>query len=564
MKAMILAAGFGTRLAPYTDHTPKPLFTLGGRPLLDMIIRQLETTDCEAVMINTHHHHKRIQAFLDSRTYSIPVLTRYEDTILGTGGGIRNIADFWSSGTLLVINADIVCRLDLNAVAATHHSHQQPVTMVMHDYPRFNSVWVDPQGDIVSFDQAPDKIDGCQKMAFTGIHIIERIVLDCLPQEGFASIIDAYRNLLAAGHRIKTHRLDDVYWCDIGTPSSYQNAVFDHLAPQAFEKAYGRTFHAQAIQRQPLIGDGSDRRWFRLQAEDKTLIMVDHGIRPDLSRQEVDAFVAIGTHLQSMGVPVPPIFGYDCFAGLVFMEDLGNQHLQQRVEYENPATRYFYYGQVIDEWIKMAVRGAQEFDPAWTFQSTHYDRDLILEKECRYFTEAFLHGYLNRRENFKFLQAEFEQLADGIEKTAIMGLIHRDFQSRNIMLKNEAIRIIDFQGARLGPIQYDLASLLIDPYVALSKEEQHRLLDETVLKLEQQCDLDAERFIAGFRLCAVTRNLQILGAFAFLSKSKGKEKFKAYIPRAVINLHRNLAAQPLKLPRLVDIIAEIQNDQNIH
>lgn len=562
MKAMILAAGFGTRLAPHTDHTPKALFTIGDRPLLDILIHQVQTAGCESVIINTHHLSGRIRTFIDHRRYAIPVNLRHEESILGTGGGIRNIADLWEKDSLLVINSDIITDIDLAAAIHHHRSHGHPVTLVMHDHPRFNSVWVDSGNEVVSFDHAPGVEGRCSKMAFTGIHLIERRVLDYLPPHGFANIIDAYRRMLNAGHRIKSHGVQNHYWRDIGTPFSYQEAVFDHLAPIAFEKAHGLTLNSREIGRRRLAGDGSDRTWTRLTAQGKSVILVDHGIRRGLSRQEVDAFVALGHHLRARGIAVPLLYAHDCFSGLVYLEDLGDEHLQQRVVNLDPARRKLFYGQVIDAWIKMATRGAQGFDPAWTFQSTHYDRDLILEKECRYFTEAFLQGYLNQSVPFEQLQSDFEKLVQGIEQTAITGLIHRDFQSRNIMLKDDTVRLIDFQGARLGPVQYDLASLLIDPYVALSSAEQEALLAEAARKFESRHGHDAERFIAGFRYCSVSRNLQILGAFAFLSKIKEKKSFATYIPRAVVTLEENLARLPMPLPRLAAALETIKQALN--
>ena len=116
MKAMILAAGYGTRLQPYSDHTPKPLFSIAGRPLLDVIIDQLQKAGCKAVIINTHHLHQKIEAFLATRKYSLEVYTRYEPQILGTGGAIKNVTDFWDDQPFMVINADIVADIDLAEV----------------------------------------------------------------------------------------------------------------------------------------------------------------------------------------------------------------------------------------------------------------------------------------------------------------------------------------------------------------------------------------------------------------------------------------------------------------
>ena len=113
MKAMILAAGYGTRLQPYTGHTPKSLFSIAGRPLLDLIISQLHEAGCKAVIVNTHHSHHKIETFLAAQNYNLEVDTRFEPQILGTGGAIKNVPDFWDTRPFLVINADIVTDIDI-------------------------------------------------------------------------------------------------------------------------------------------------------------------------------------------------------------------------------------------------------------------------------------------------------------------------------------------------------------------------------------------------------------------------------------------------------------------
>jgi NDP-sugar pyrophosphorylase family protein len=123
MKALILAAGLGTRLLPYTQHTPKPLFPLGDRPLLDIIIRRLEAAGCESVIINTHHLHNMITDYINSRKYSIPVNTRHEPVILGTAGAIKNAGDFWDDKPFIVINSDILTDIDLKEVYSFHAGH---------------------------------------------------------------------------------------------------------------------------------------------------------------------------------------------------------------------------------------------------------------------------------------------------------------------------------------------------------------------------------------------------------------------------------------------------------
>ena len=106
MKALILAAGFGTRLLPYTETTPKPLFTIDGQPVLDITICRLIEAGCQKIVINTHHLNDKITAFVKNRRYPIPITVRYEPEILGTGGGIKNMADIWSDQPFMVINSD--------------------------------------------------------------------------------------------------------------------------------------------------------------------------------------------------------------------------------------------------------------------------------------------------------------------------------------------------------------------------------------------------------------------------------------------------------------------------
>jgi aminoglycoside/choline kinase family phosphotransferase len=119
--------------------------------------------------------------------------------------------------------------------------------------------------------------------------------------------------------------------------------------------------------------------------------------------------------------------------------------------------------------------------------------------------------------------------------------MHRDLQSRNIMVKDDRFFFIDFQGGRLGPVQYDLASLLIDPYAGLAAAEQEHLLDYAIRQMARRQTIDPQAFRRRFAFCALSRNLQILGAFGFLSTVKGKKQFARYIPAALRSLASRLA-----------------------
>lgn len=549
MKALILAAGYGTRLRPYTETLPKPLFPINGETVLNRIITRLISAGCTGIIINTHHLHDQMASFINDQSYPIPVLVRYEPAILGTGGAIRNVADFLDNSPFFVINSDIVTDLDLKRVYTYHCRHNYPVTLVMHNYTDFNSVAVDASHFIRSF--SPGRIeDGPKLLAFTGIQVLDKRTLAFIPENQGVSSIQIYQSMLDQGAPVKAYVPDEFYWQDIGTPERYRSAVFDRMAPQAFLNAFDNRPNPEEIRRKELNGDGSERKWYRITASDYSLILADHGIQTQ-SLAEIDAFVAIGRHLFKKGLPVPQIFLHDRFAGLVFLEDLGDTRLYDWMASERTEDEIIkIYQAVIKQLIRMTVSGEAGFDPKVAYQGSVYDKDLILEKECRYFVDAFLNGYLNLNQTHHDLSDEFSRLADLALNNGVFGFMHRDMQSRNVMVKDGGIYFIDFQGGRIGPVQYDLAALLSDPYAALPEAIQERLLDFAINELTNYREIDRKLFLTGYAACRLCRILQTLGAFGFLTRVKQKPFFSRFIPVALKNLKHDLAGMPEQFPAL--------------
>ncbi len=542
MKALVLAAGLGTRLRPFTEHTPKPLFTLDSRPLLGRMIDQLIAAGARTIVVNTHHLAEQIEAYLATEPFAARIIVRHEPDILGTGGAIRNTADIWGTTPFMVVNSDVATDIDLAAVYRFHAGHGQPVTLVLRDDAAFNSVDVNAQGQVVGFSTVDEDVpDGLRRLTFTGIQVLDPQVIDFIPAAGFAHSIDAFKAMLAAGYKIKAFIAAGSHWSDIGTPRRYRQTAREIMAAAVFrELAPGKT--DAPIDWQPLAGDGSDRRWHRLRRGSHSVVMVDHGLRDGGTPGEADAFIHIGRHLHRRGLPVPRILRADPFAGLVFVEDRGDCHLQTHVSAAtSPAAVAARYRNIIDLLIEMSVSGGSGFEPAWTWQTAAYDREVIVEKECRYFIDAFARDYCGRKIPFARIEAESHRLADGILVERAEGFMHRDFQSRNILIAANRPWIIDYQGGRRGPAEYDLASLLIDPYVALPENLQEALLEDFIERYRKRTGKSREAIIVRYRLCAVARNLQILGAFGFLVKAKHKARFAAYIPIALESLKRNLA-----------------------
>ena len=559
MIALVLAAGFGSRLRPYSDHTPKPLFTLNRQPLLDIMIRRLIAAGAHTVIVNTHHRHQRIEDFLHRQSYAATIVTRHESTILGTGGAIRNTADIWQAEPLLVVNSDIVTDVDFRAFYHFHRAHGQPASLTLCDHPAFNSVFVDSADTVVAFGESPARTmpHETRRLTFTGVQVLNDAILAYLPPEGFASSIDAFQAMIADGHRLPAYIPEPLQWSDLGTPERYQAMARSIMAQEALRQA-GETEHPAAIEWQPLPGDGSDRQWYRLRSGKTRMIVVDHGIKPSEGNCEAEAFVAIGQHLHRKGLPVPQIYLEDPFAGLVFMEDLGSENYQARVRKTTRSSAIEQdYRRVIDTLLAMAFDGGEDFDPHWTYQTRRYDRAVVLQNECRYFVRAFLNDYLGMETDGEALASEFNRLADAIMTARPVGFMHRDFQSRNIMVMKDRFYLIDFQGGRIGPPHYDLASLLIDPYVDLPFAMRETLLVYFSEQLAQRSPgIPAAEIQKTYRYCALARNLQILGAYGFLTRRKGKPHFSHYIPAAVRSLQQTLSHFERRAFPILSILAK--------
>lgn len=546
MKALILAAGLGTRLLPYTRQIPKPLFTLNNIPMLDRCIRCLEEIGSSHILINTHHLHGQIREYIDARYGETTLTLIHEPEILETGGAIANAERYLSEAPFFVINADIIFSLDLNAVYQDHLKTGALATLVVHDCKPFNKLRVGSDGLVKGFDAGTDGY------AFTGVQVLSPEIFNYFPDKKYFSSIEVYDGLSAL-NQVRARIETDLFWSDIGTPSDYSLASTRVQTAEAFGLSLNRI---PEIKVSPLCGDGSDRKWYRALHGSRSVIVGDHGIcKPGSDRhKELLAFIKIGNHLKQTGLNVPVIYGYDLLSGIVTLEDLGDVHLQSVVNQTQDETLTLaLYKNVIDHLIDFSENAKTGFNPDWACQTPAYSKDVIIEKECRYFIQAFVECYLNRPVDANALTDEFEWLADRVLESGRPGLMHRDCQSRNIMIKDNQPYFIDFQSARLGPVQYDLASLLIDPYVNLNSGIQRQLLEYAMERLASDKE-NEKNFLKGYRYCCITRNLQILGAFGFLTVQKNKTGFERYIPVALKRLKQNLKTAPDGLHKLSDLV----------
>ena len=249
MKAAVLAAGLGTRLKPLTDICPKPLWPVLNRPLLGLVLAQLEAAGCFQVAVNTHHLADQVHDFLRAEPWSFLLSVSHEPEILGTGGGLRQLGEVLREGPFLAINADILTDLDL---AEVYRAHQPGAvsTLVLHDCPAYNHVWV-ADGRVVSIGAPPPGGAGTP-MAYTGVQVVDRGMLRYIPAQGPADLVQAWREAMAAGERLACLTVSGHFWQDLGTPENYL-AAHQRLLAGASPKL-GRYFPGLT---DPLIGPGA-------------------------------------------------------------------------------------------------------------------------------------------------------------------------------------------------------------------------------------------------------------------------------------------------------------------
>ncbi|MCD6293364.1 MAG: phosphotransferase [Deltaproteobacteria bacterium] len=286
----------------------------------------------------------------------------------------------------------------------------------------------------------------------------------------------------------------------------------------------------------PLPGDGSHRVFRRVGApvSKQSFIAMSNPPKTAARERENNAYVMIARHLQQKGIPLPVIHRYNLAEGWFVMEDLGSVNLQDVVlSGKDPVP---VYQRVLEHLFNLQLRGGEGFDPAWCAQTERYDRTVMRKYEAHYFRDAFLKGFLGHEKPWPGLETAFDHLAEMASRANGRFFMHRDFQSRNIMVEGERIGIIDWQGGRLGPLAYDLASLLIDPYVPLSDLQKQQIFNAYVARVKDHNPAWVGPFERDYPYLAIQRNLQILGAFSFLSKVMKKTYFEAYIPHALKTL----------------------------
>jgi aminoglycoside/choline kinase family phosphotransferase len=325
----------------------------------------------------------------------------------------------------------------------------------------------------------------------------------------------------------------------------------------AFVKAFlkGRGIPSKGFNSHSLTGDGSKRLFIRIEPLNNhpSFVVMENPPDNEQQRKENFAYLMIGKHLFKKGLPVPRIYRSDLANGWFILEDMGDKSLQDYSSHHKD--RAALYERIVENLFRMQIEGAEDFDTEWCCQTKTYNNFVMRRQEADYFRDSFLSNYLGIKGKWPELEDPFDYLCSMASRADNHHFMHRDFQSRNIMINNHKIGVLDWQGARLGPLPYDLASLLIDPYVDMSAAEKKHLHRHYLSLLKGTRPEWLNPFEQYFPYLAVQRNLQILGAFSFLSRVRGKTYFENYISPALNSLYHLLddVSDP-RLSSLTDII----------
>jgi NDP-sugar pyrophosphorylase family protein len=231
LKAMILAAGLGTRLRPLTSEFPKALVPLNGRPLIEYTLLILRRYQFREVIINLHHQGEKIASVLGSGSrWGMRISYSREPDILGTGGGISHVRDQLMEGPFLIINGDVLIDVDLRRVAEFHSTAHALSTLILRkdeNADRWGAVEINRDSRICRIRGKPSSLEtGLEKRMFTGVHLAEPRIFDYLPREGYSNIMDAYIRMLESREPVMSYTMTG-YWQDIGTVDRYRSAEKD-------------------------------------------------------------------------------------------------------------------------------------------------------------------------------------------------------------------------------------------------------------------------------------------------------------------------------------------------
>ena len=542
VKIFLPSAGLGERLRPITYHMPKPLLPILGKPLIEITLQKFSAISSGKIGINLHYKPDMIREWVTTSEFKNRIKLFPEDPILGTGGALKNAKAFLSDGHFLVHNADILSDVDFERLIETHLSSGNIATLATHDYPKYNNVVIDDNRCVIDVENPGTSTPNTGRIAKKQLiqalpYILLRYLNFCLPAFPITTV--AWLAASKAGRKVQALDFTGSYWSDIGTPVTYASAIIDALRKDG-EMVYihpsvkkcndvdmdgyivveresiltkesslrnciilpGSTAKSGEHYENCILGadfridlkeseitgaltdeskvlistGGSDRKYYRIEKDGKTAVLMEcREDDPDFERH-----IEYTNFFLKHSIPIPQLLeaAPDKFEAV--FEDLGDISLYSWLKCRRePEQIEAMYRKVLDIAVSIHTKATANVSECPMLQGRVFDYEHF-RWETGYFMERFVEGIKGIKiKNIAALDDEFHRLAQkaySFPKT----IIHRDFQSLNIMIHKGIPRLIDYQGARIGPSAYDVASILWDPYYPLDDNIRERLLSITL------------------------------------------------------------------------------------
>ena len=507
-KAIVLAAGMGTRLRPLTCVVPKPLLPVWGEAMLTRVVAMLKGWGVEEIRVNAHYLAEQVEAWAKKTAaeMGLQIEVSVEKEILGTGVVLNPLRDWIGEDEFYLVNGDIVVEGFDGFGSAAELSRKGAdgvetigLCLMSEEGPR--TIEADPSRYITCWKSLDAGFPGTY--TYCGIALLKAEILKYVKPEGFSTIVEAYEAAMMDGKLMRGKTAAGALWTDAGTIANYvevntagdENALAD--LPQL--AAVG----AKSVEF--LGARGSERCFFKV--DGKIVIIYD-----DAKRGENAKYVGHAKWLKAQGIPVPEIEADLPEMKTTVMSWAGREKKMMLEDYVKVV-------EVLAKFNGLDASGL-ELEPEFDAELWKWERELFKE-HCL--------GTRYMRACPKEVEEELKNVAAILEKEP-KALVHRDFQSSNILWKNGEMTMIDFQGMRKGPAAYDLASLLYDPYAAKLMEGEKRALVKLYGKASGR-----EEIGAVIPYAAVERLVQCLGAYGRLA-SVGQAQFGKYVLPALENL----------------------------
>ncbi|MCL1967450.1 MAG: phosphotransferase [Fibromonadales bacterium] len=497
LHTLILAAGLGTRLRPLTERIAKPLIPIVSSSSLARQAALAKKLGSQKIHANAYHLAEQIQNAAPQLGIS---KVWVEKELLGTGGPICRMWKEGERGELLVLNGDCEHNLDVELFLEKARNSGATCALLAIDNPKINTLCLNEKNFLCGIKNKFGELSS-SNATFTGISWYSEKAWEKI-ENSERDVRDFWQRLCKAGEAPAVF-VTKGNWIDIGNPEGLMEAVSERLKEPNDLTTAGTA--------------GSGRKYYRMQANGHSLILQQsHSEDADFER-----FVRYGKLFSGLGLPTPEIYAVDERERRVVMQDLGSVRL---CDTEQPL---LHYPLVLEKLISWQEASEKVFEQDRELANRIFgESDYVWE--ISYFMENYLQGYLQVTQVSTELIESFKILAKNATAQQRV-LMHRDFQSQNIMINNGNIAFIDFQGARNGSIYYDVASLLWDPYMMLPVETVKQLFTFWHSANPLLKNTPFEAAWENFLMASMQRIMQALGAYCFLSKKKGILSFAQYI-----------------------------------